>query len=134
MLSIAIRVTMKKRTSKITNEQVKSIFEQMEQGVSLRKACESQKVKPNTFLNLKDKDEKLSEQYARSMEKGLMSRAGDMLDYAKDSKDDPYTKKLYIDTLKWVLSKQLPKKFGDKLEVEGKNIAPTTIIIKRADE
>lgn len=63
-----------------------------------------------------------------------MSRAGDMLDYAKDSKDDPYTKKLYIDTLKWVLSKQLPKKFGDKLEVEGKNIAPTTIIIKRADE
>ena len=125
---------MKIRTSKITAEHVKSIFEQLEQGVSLRKACESQKVKPNTFLNLKDKDEKLSEQYARSMEIGWMSRAGDMLDYAQYSKDDPYTKKLYLDTLKWLLSKQLPKKFGDKLEVEGKNIAPTTIIIKRADE
>ena len=125
---------MKIGTSKITDKQVKSIFEQLEQGVSLRKACESQKVKPNTFLNLKDKDKKLSEQYARSMEIGLMSRAGDMLDYTRESKDDPNTKKLYIDTLKWILSKQLPKKFGDKLEVEGKNIAPTTIIIKRADE
>ena len=39
-----------------------------------------------------------------------------------------------LDTLKWVLSKQQPKKYGDKLEVDGKNIAPTTIIIKRADE
>ena len=125
---------MKKRTSKITNEQVKSIFEQMEQGVSLRKACEKEGVKNNTFLDFIEKDKDLAEQYARSRQKGQDARFEGMLDYAKESKDDPYTKKLYIDTLKWVLSKQQPKKYGDKLEVEGKNIAPTTIIIKRADE
>lgn len=125
---------MSRRTSKITDAQVKSIFEQMEQGVSLRKACEKEGVKNNTFLDFISKDKELSEQYARSRQKGQDSRFEDMLDYARESKDDPYTKKLYIDTLKWVLSKQQPKKYGDKLEVDGKNIAPTTIIIKRADE
>lgn len=125
---------MKRRTSKITDAQVKAIFEQMEQGVSLRKACEKEGVKNNTFLDFISKDKELSEQYARSRQKGQDSRFEDMLDYARESKDDPYTKKLYIDTLKWVLSKQQPKKYGDKLEVDGKNIAPTTIIIKRADE
>lgn len=125
---------MKRRTSKITAEYVKSIFEQLEQGVSLRKACEKEGVKNNTFLDFISKDKELSEQYARSRQKGQDSRFEDMLDYARESKDDPYTKKLYIDTLKWVLSKQQPKKYGDKLEVDGKNIAPTTIIIKRADE
>ena len=125
---------MKRRTSKITDAQVKSIFEQMEQGVSLRKACEKEGVKNNTFLDFISKDKELSEQYARSRQKGQDARFEDMLDYARESKDDPYTKKLYIDTLKWVLSKQQPKKYGDKLEVDGKNIAPTTIIIKRADE
>lgn len=125
---------MKRRTSKITDAQVKSIFEQMEQGASLRKACEKEGVKNNTFLDFISKDKELAEQYARSRQKGQDARFEDMLDYARESKDDPYTKKLYIDTLKWVLSKQQPKKYGDKLEVEGKNIAPTTIIIKRADE
>ena len=125
---------MKIRTSKITDAQVKAIFEQMEQGVSLRKACEKEGVKNNTFLDFISKDKELAEQYARSRQKGQDSRFEDMLDYARESKDDPYTKKLYIDTLKWVLSKQQPKKYGDKLEVDGKNIAPTTIIIKRADE
>ena len=125
---------MKRRTSKITDAQVKAVFEQMEQGVSLRKACEKEGVKNNTFLDFISKDKELSEQYARSRQKGQDSRFEDMLDYARESKDDPYTKKLYIDTLKWVLSKQQPKKYGDKLEVDGKNIAPTTIIIKRADE
>ena len=85
-------------------------------------------------LDFISKDKELAEQYARSRQKGQDSRFEDMLDYARESKDDPYTKKLYIDTLKWVLSKQQPKKYGDKLEVDGKNIAPTTIIIKRADE
>ena len=125
---------MKRRTSKITAEHVKSIFEQLEQGVSLRKACDKEGVKNNTFLDFISKDKELAEQYARSRQKGQDARFEDMLDYARESKDDPNTKKLYLDTLKWILSKQLPKKFGDKLEVDGKNIAPTTIIIKRADE
>ena len=125
---------MKRRTSKITAEHVKSIFEQLEQGVSLRKACEKEGVKNNTFLDFISKDKELSEQYARSRQKGQDARFEDMLDYVRESKDDPNTKNLYINTLKWVLSKQQPKKYGDKLEVDGKNIAPTTIIIKRADE
>ena len=125
---------MKRRTSKITDEHVKSIFEQLEQGVSLRKSCEKEGVKNNTFLDFISKDKELSEQYARSRQKGQDARFEDMLDYVRESKDDPNTKNLYINTLKWVLSKQQPKKYGDKLEVDGKNIAPTTIIIKRADE
>lgn len=124
----------KKGTTKITQEQIDKIFEQLEEGVSLRKSCENQGVKDNTFLNLVEKNPSLTEQYARAKIKGQDARFEGMLDYAKNSNDDPATKRLYIDTLKWVLAKQQPKKYGDKLEVEGKNIAPTIITIKRADD
>ncbi|MBQ2168645.1 MAG: hypothetical protein II449_05295 [Prevotella sp.] len=124
----------KKGTTKITQEQIDKIFEQLEDGVSLRKACEKQGIRDNTFLYLVDKSPTLAEQYARAKIKGQDARFEGMLDYAQNSKDDPATKRLYIDTLKWVLAKQQPKKYGDKLEVEGKNIAPTIITIKRADD
>lgn len=125
----------KKGESKIfTPAKIKAIFRLLEEGDSLRKACEKEGVKPNTFLDHIKKDEELTEQYARSKWTGQDARFENMLDYVENSKADPFTKKLYIDTLKWQLAKQQPKKYGEKLEVEGKNIAPTIITIKRAND
>lgn len=126
---------MKKGESKIfTPAKIKAIFQCMEDGDSVRKACEKNGVKNNSFIDFVYKNEKLYEQYARAKEKGQDARFEGMIDYVENSKADPFTKKLYIDTLKWQLAKQQPKKYGEKLEVEGKNIAPTIITIKRAND
>lgn len=117
-----------------TPQVLKTIFSQMESGVSLKKACEGLGLARSSFLAYMEKEPELYEQYARSQRIGQDYQFETLDEYARESKDDPYTKKLYIDVLKWKLAKQQPKKYGDKLEVEGKNIAPTTIIIKRADE
>jgi hypothetical protein len=132
------KVTRRKRAQKaadiFTPAVLKEIFSKMEVGVSLKKACESLGLARSSFITYIDKDHALYEQYARAQKIGQDYQFETMDEYARESKDDPYTKKLYIDVLKWKLAKQQPKKYGDKLEVEGKNIAPTTIIIKRADE
>ena len=132
------KVTRRKRAQKaadiFTPAVLKQIFSKMEVGVSLKKACESLGLARSSFITYIDKDPALYEQYARAQKIGQDYQFETMDEYARESKDDPYTKKLYIDVLKWKLAKQQPKKYGDKLEVEGKNIAPTTIIIKRADE
>ncbi|MBQ2174816.1 MAG: hypothetical protein II453_07105 [Alphaproteobacteria bacterium] len=132
------KVTRRKRAQKaadiFTPAVLKEIFSKMEVGVSLKKACESLGLARSSFITYIDKDPALYEQYARAQKIGQDYQFETLDEYARESKDDPYTKKLYIDVLKWKLAKQQPKKYGDKLEVEGKNIAPTTIIIKRADE
>lgn len=125
----------KRRGSKIfTEEKIKAIFRSMEEGNSMRKACEENGVKYNSFFEYIGRYNDLYEQYARAKQKGQDARFENMLDYVENSKADPFTKKLYIDTLKWQLAKQQPKKYGEKLEVEGKNIAPTIITIKRAND
>lgn len=125
---------MKKRGSKITKEQVQAVFVLIEEGNSLRKACEKIKIDKRTFLDLIEKDEELATQYARSRQKGQDEQFDTMMDYINESKASDANKRLYIDTLKWKLAKQQPKKYGDKIEVEGKNIAPTIIQITRAND
>lgn len=110
------------------------IFSQMEKGVSLKKACEGLGLARSSFITYIDRNPELYEQYARAQRMGQDYQFETLDEYARESKDDPYTKKLYIDVLKWKLAKQQPKKYGDKLEVEGKNIAPTIITIKRAND
>lgn len=132
------KVTRRKRAQRaadiFTPAVLKEIFSKMEVGVSLKKACESLGLARSSFITYIDKDPALYEQYARAQKIGQDYQFETLDEYARESKDDPYTKKLYIDVLKWKLAKQQPKKYGDKLEVEGKNIAPTIITIKRAND
>lgn len=132
------KVTRRKRAQRaadiFTPAVLKEIFAKMEVGVSLKKACESLGLARSSFITYIDKDPALYEQYARAQKIGQDYQFETLDEYARESKDDPYTKKLYIDVLKWKLAKQQPKKYGDKLEVEGKNIAPTIITIKRAND
>ena len=86
------------------------------------------------------KDEKLAEQYARAKTKQLELMADEILQISDESTgDDLFTEedtkegrsarnvlnhefvqrsKLRVDSRKWLLSKLLPKKYGDKIDVE----------------
>lgn len=43
--------------------------------------------------------------------------ANDIVDIARDDTIDPQDKRVRIDTMRWLLSKLIPKTYGDKLDV-----------------
>lgn len=59
------------------------------------------------------------EQYVRAKEIGAENNADEMEELAM-TMDDVQRAKLVIDTRKWVMSKKLPKKYGDRIEVDNK--------------
>lgn len=106
------------------------------------------------YLWLLDEDKKLfSENYARARASQAEVMFDELLDIADDSSEDtmlvqmgkktvPMENKefvnrsrLKVDTRKWYLSKVLPKKFGDKLDLtsDGKEIKGNTIVFKDFD-
>lgn len=109
------------------------ICNRLSDGQSLRKVCEDPEmpIKTTVLRWLRDKEE-LRAQYARAKEESADAFAEEMLEIAReaDVKNGNAIQKarLEIDTMKWLMSKQKPKKYGDKLDVtsDGKAL-PTPI-------
>lgn len=114
-------------------QQIADILKRIEvEGMSLRKSCDVEGVPISTFMRWVSEDESLADQYARVREVGLEKMAEDILSIADDGLNDTYKdengntftdndviqrSKLRVDARKWLLSKMLPKKYGDKLDV-----------------
>ena len=64
-------------------------------------------------------DTPFATKYARARELGYQKMADDLVDIA-DEPGDPNRNRLRVDTRKWLLSKALPKIYGDRLEVDAK--------------
>lgn len=74
-----------------------------------------------TFLGWVQTVEELSDHYARSRMTGLDVLADELQDIADDSGGDAVAvnhARLRVDTRKWVLSKLVPKKYGDRIAVD----------------
>ncbi len=107
---------------------METIFERMADGESLREICRS-KGMPNMSTVMRWLDEPgnapMREQYARAREQMLEHWATKIVDIADEGaggdEDDPVKvnrARLRIDTMKWLMSKLSPRKYGDKVEVE----------------
>lgn len=104
------------------------------EGSSLRSACEAEGVKHPTFLLWCSERPELADRYARARDAGRALRFERLREIAsaeperdERGKIDPgwvKWKKLEIDTEKWSLSKEEPKKYGDKLAVGGAEDLP----------
>lgn len=116
----------------MSKEAIPDIIQSIMDTGNLRKSCEAHGVKHSTFLEWVAKDDELADQYARAREIGLEAMAHDILDIADDGLNDTYVddkgntmtdhdviarSRLRVDSRKWLLSKLLPKKYGDKLDV-----------------
>jgi hypothetical protein len=114
----------------MSKAKIPDILKAMESGLSARKACEASKVPLRTFLDWVNADDALGVQYARARELGLEKMAEDILDIADDRIGDPQRDRLRVDARRWLLSKMLPKKYGDKLDVtsEGERIQAPPIV------
>lgn len=76
-----------------------------------------------------DVEHPFSPQYARAREIGYHSWSDGMVDIADDASGDAVRDRLRVDTRKWLLSKALPKIYGDKTqtEISGPNGGPLAV-------
>lgn len=84
----------------------------------LRKTLEANNLPPLSTVQLwLVKHPDFAMMYAKAKEQQLHAMAEDIVDISRDDTIDPADKRVQIDTLKWLLSKLIPRTYGDKLDV-----------------
>jgi hypothetical protein len=126
-----------------TQKAANTICKGLSAGGSLRQVCADENVPSESTVRgwVVDDREGFAAQYTRAREIGYHMMADELLGIADDGTND-YTKtddgerlnaehvqrsRLRLDTRKWLLSKALPKIYGDKITHDGK-IGLTVII------
>lgn len=136
-----------------TEEIAALICERLAQGEGLRSACrEDHMPHPSTVIGwVLQNREGFSKRYAEAKEIALHLMADEITDIADDISHDtrkgpdgqelPNTEwitrsRLRVDTRKWLLSKLVPKKYGDKIDhnVTGNIVVNTVDFSKRDDD
>lgn len=128
------------RPTLYTPELAERICERLANGETLRAICNSDDIPAENTIRLwaSDKESPFSAQYLRAREIGYRLMADELIEIADDGTNDYVERerengtkhvvfdaehvqrsKLRVDTRKWLLSKALPKIYGDKLEVGG---------------
>lgn len=125
------------RPSEFTQEKADAICERLADGESLRSICDDDDM-PNksTVFRWLAAHEAFRDQYARARETQADTMADEILDIADDGHNDWMMKRygdderwvengevlrrsqLRIEARKWLAAKMLPKKYGDKSQME----------------
>jgi len=122
------------RPSIFTEELANKICERLSNGESLLKICEDDEMPDRTTVHrwLLEKDKK---EFYNKYEEAINIRTENMFDELNniadisDKQESAQRSRLRVDTRKWYLSKVMPKKYGDKLDLttDGEKL-PTPII------
>jgi hypothetical protein len=117
-----------------TEELENSVLDDIEAGLSLRASAFKYSISASAIIRHIQASETFAKQYARAKEIQLETMAEEMLDIADDTSSDTRTImrgekeievqnaewinrcRLQVDTRKWLLSKLVPKKYGDRVE------------------
>lgn len=125
------------RPSTYDRETVDRILAAIGKGASLRAACKDEDIPHGTFCGwVVDDVDGIADRYAHACQSRAMLWAEEIVEIADDSSqdeiEDPETGKtrfnsefaqrsrLRVDTRKWLLSKVLPKVYGDRIDVTSK--------------
>jgi hypothetical protein len=105
------------RPSIFSEELATRICERLSAGETLRAICRDDDMPHEATVRswAIDVSNPFSTQYARAREIGYQGLADDLTEIADDKLGDPARDRLRVDTRKWLLSKALPKVYGDKL-------------------
>lgn len=124
------------RPSDYTPELAAQICKKLADGYTLRRVCRDDAMPSEATVRtwaLEDR-EGFSSQYARAREIGYYAMADETIEISDDGSNDTYKddegnvrtdqdviarSRLRVDTRKWLLSKALPKVYGDKLALAG---------------
>lgn len=113
------------RPSLFTQELADQICARLSDGETLRAICRDDGMPANqTVLRWVSKNEAFAEQYAEARKTGYTLMADQLTEIADNINGDPARDRLRVDTRKWLLSKALPKVYGDKVEHSGPGGSP----------
>lgn len=104
-----------------------NVLSDIEAGLSLRVTGENYGISASAIIRHIQDSEVFAKQYARAKEIQLESMADQMLTIADSANSDSHqAARLQVDTRKWLLSKLVPKKYGDfqRNEISGPDGAP----------
>lgn len=131
----------KGRPTRYTKAIAESICAQLAEGKTLREVCKQEEMPHESTVRLwalEDRDG-FSTHYARAREIGYHAMADELLEIADDGANDWMERngqedvgwavngehvqrsRLRLDTRKWMLSKALPKIYGDRIDVNNKH-------------
>ena len=134
-----------KEAEEVRQNKCKDIINEIQtNGIGLNKAAKMYGLNPNSFFNTIDKAPLLLKQYTRALELKADLIAERIILNSHNRSNDFYTDsegnikpnpvavqrdRLILDTDKWLLSKLAPKKYGDRLTLDGevKTGQPLTI-------
>jgi hypothetical protein len=138
-----------------TDELASLICERLENGDSLNNICQDENMPSEACVRrwAMEDYQGFSAKYARARELGYLKIADEMLEIADDARNDWMDKQvrgdtirvvdeecvkrsqLRVETRKWLLSKMLPKVYGDKLQTEHSgSVAVTDTVDRPPDE
>jgi AcrR family transcriptional regulator len=106
---------------------ISAVFALMEKGKDFHASCDEVGVYPTTLYRWFEKDERLGEMYARARDALVHLHSKELIELADRVLADPARSRVQVDTRKWVLSKLMPKTFGDKLAIGGDKENPLQI-------
>jgi hypothetical protein len=105
------------RPSDFTQELADRICAQLSEGNSLRSVCRQESMpSATTVFNWLRTNPGFLEQYARAKEESADALADEMLDIADNTDEEAQSRRVRVDTRKWIASKLKPKKYGDKID------------------
>ena len=114
-------------------EQIKAVLALVEDGMSERAACAEVGISRATFRTTALKTG-AGDQYARALEalaQDQVEKAEQVIEDMRNGVIDAQQARVELDARKWFASKFLPKRYGDKAEVEHKGEVGLTVIVKR---
>jgi hypothetical protein len=114
-------------------EQVRKVLELIEDGMSERSACAEVGINRATFRSAALKVT-IGDQYARALEalaQDQVEKAEQVIEDMRGGVIDAQQARVELDARKWFASKFLPKRYGDKAEVEHSGNVGLTINVMR---
>src|SRR5690349_22642898 len=108
------------RPSKYTDALGAAICDRLASGETLRFICADENMPDERTVRrwAIDVDHPFSPQYARAREAGYQLMADELIEIADNSEGSDNRDRLRVETRKWLLSKALPKIYGDRTAVD----------------
>lgn len=109
-----------------------SVISDIEAGFSLRATAERNHISKALILKKARDVESFRDQYARAKEIQLEQMADEILTIADSADADTYNAaRLQVDSRKWLLSKLVPKKYGEKqLHAGADGEGPVEVVVR----
>ena len=118
--------------STYSDEIADEICRRLEEGESLNAICKTTGYPPASTVRLWASEDVcgFAAKYARARDAGLEHHIDGLLALADDESIPPDSRRLRVDTRKWIASKLAPKRYGDRIQHEhsGALIAGTIVI------